>query len=67
MNIFNIIAGSASIVSLLLTLFVYQSVKEIKINMNIGNKHIKNVISSNKISQQAKGENISQVSGDKNG
>jgi|WetSurMetagenome_2_1015567.scaffolds.fasta_scaffold262722_2 hypothetical protein len=63
MNYFNIIAGMASIISLLITVCVYKEVNQIKINLKIENNSTKKI---NKISQKAIGENISQIGRDKN-
>ena len=66
MNYFNVIAGIASIISLLLTFCVYKGVNKILVNLKIEDKSIQKIKSSNKISQKAEGINISQVGRDKN-
>ena len=61
MEVFNILTGSASILSLLLTLFVANKVISIQSSINQSNKK-----SQNKISQSAKRNsgNVNQAGGD---
>ena len=54
MDIFNIVAGASSILSLVITLFVLKHVTDIKLTI------------SQKISQKAKGEKITQAGGNIN-
>ena len=66
MNVFNIVAGIASILSLIISVVAIRKVCKIetKIKMEDNSSHITN--SHNKISQKAKGTNITQTGGDLN-
>lgn len=60
MNVFNIIAGVASIVSLIVSILVLKGLHEVKIKIGFTDK------SRTKISQKATGRGIQQAGGDMN-
>jgi len=66
MNVFNVITGVASILSLIISVTAIKKVLKLEANINIDDhsRHVTN--SHNRISQKAKGENISQAGGDMN-
>ncbi len=66
MDAFNKIAGIASILSLIISVIAIKKVSKLEANIKIDNhsSHVTN--SHNRISQKAKGKNISQASGDMN-
>jgi len=66
MDIFNILSGSASIISLIISLIVLNKVTKIETNIKIDD-HSRNIMNShNRISQKATGENITQAGRDAN-
>ncbi|MBW7988925.1 MAG: hypothetical protein FVQ84_02735 [Planctomycetes bacterium] len=66
MDAFNKIAGIASILSLIISVIAIKKVSKLEANIKIDDhsNHVTN--SHNRISQKAKGENISQAGGDMN-
>ncbi len=60
MNIFNIIAGIASILSLIISVIAIKKVYKFETKFKIYNTSINTIDSQNRISQKAKGNNINQ-------
>ena len=66
MKYFNIIAGIASIVSLIISIIAIKKVIKVETKINIDDHSSHIASSQNKTSQKAKGNNITQAGGDIN-
>jgi len=66
MSVFNIIAGTASIISLIISIIAIKKVVNIETRININDQSTNIIDSSNKISQKASGKDITQAGRDIN-
>lgn len=66
MNLFNIMAGTASIISLIISIIAIKKVVNIETRINITDQSTNIIDSSNKISQKANGKDITQAGRDIN-